>query len=96
MEDTSFIDYVNDWKADLTKDLPNLNHVNPLVTNEQALSVYIGRYLCPMNPPEELKGSTDDESLINLSRFVAGIPSPTNQNLSLSHRIWLTCNVINL
>ena len=57
MEDASLIEYVNDWKADLIKDLPNLNHVNPLVINEQALSVYIGRYLCPINPPEELKGT---------------------------------------
>ncbi len=31
------MDYANDWKADLVKDLPNLNHVNPLVINEQAL-----------------------------------------------------------
>jgi len=58
MDDPSFIDFVNDGKADFIKDLPNLNHVNPLMINEQALiSIYIGRYMCHINPPEELKGT---------------------------------------
>ena len=90
MEGTSFIDYVNDWKADLVKDLPHLNHVNPLVINEQALSVYI---VVLKSVVLKKKGSTDEESLVNLSRFVAGTPSPTYHHLSLSPRIWLACNV---
>jgi len=57
MEDTPLFDYGNDWKADSVKDLPHLNHVNPLVINEKALGVYIGRYLRPINSPEELKGT---------------------------------------
>jgi len=57
MEDTPFIDYGNDWKADLKSSRASLNQVNPLVIIEQALSVYSGRYLFPITSPEELKGT---------------------------------------
>lgn len=57
-EEASFLDYIIEWKTDLVKDFPHLNHVSPLVVNEQAMTVYIGRYLTPLNPPEEVVGKS--------------------------------------
>ncbi len=94
MEDEGFVDYVNGWRDGLFKEFPSLTGlVNPLVINEKAMSVYVGRYLTPLEPPEELKGSSDEETLRNLCQFVSSIPSASNNQPVLLPRIWLTCQV---
>ena len=94
MEDEGFVDYVNVWRDGLVKEFPLLaGLINPLVINEKAMTVYVGRYLTPLEPPEELTGSSDEETLRNLCQFVSSIPSACNNQPVLLPRIWLTCQV---
>lgn len=94
MEDLGFLEYVNGWRSGLIKEFPFLDGlINPLVVNEKALTVYIGRYLTPLEPPEQLQGSSDEETLKNLCQFVAAIPQEPNNRPILTPRIWFTCQV---
>lgn len=57
MEDQSFIDHISTWRSQLLKEFPHLAAgMTPLVINDQGLSVYVGRYLNSLEPPEQLKG----------------------------------------
>ncbi|XP_057380224.1 coiled-coil and C2 domain-containing protein 2A-like [Daphnia carinata] len=95
MEDEMLVEYVNGWKNSLFKEFPHLDGlIDPLVVNEKAMTVYIGRYLTPFEPPEQLQGSSDDETLKNLCQFVAAIPSPPNNQPILTRRIWLTSQTV--
>ena len=38
------------------REFPQLNVVDPLVIDERAMNVYIGRFLTSVTPPEELIG----------------------------------------
>jgi hypothetical protein len=94
MEDEGFVEYVNGWRCGLVKEFPFLDGlVNPLVINEKGTTVYVGRYLTPLEPPEQLKGSSDEETLKNLCQFVAAIPQEPNNQPILTPRIWFTCQV---
>nr|CAH0107288.1 unnamed protein product [Daphnia galeata] len=95
MEDEGFVEYVNGWRCGLVKEFPFLDGlVNPLVINEKGTTVYVGRYLTPLEPPEELKGSSDEETLKNLCQFVAAIPQQPNNQPILTPRIWFTCQTV--
>lgn len=94
MEDEVLVEYINGWKNSLFKEFPHLDGlIDPLVVNEKAMTVYIGRYLTPFEPPEQLQGSSDEETLKNLCQFVAAIPSAPNNQPILTRRIWLTSQV---
>lgn len=94
MEDQALVEYVTGWRNTLLKEMPSLAGViNPLVVNQQALTVYVGRYLTPLDPPEQLLATTDQETLRNLCQFVAAIPSASCNQPALLPRIWITCQV---
>lgn len=67
--------------------------INPLVVNQQALTVYVGRFLTRLEPPEQLLATTEQETLRNLCQFVSAIPSASSNQPALLPRIWLTCQV---
>ncbi|KAI9557976.1 hypothetical protein GHT06_014729 [Daphnia sinensis] len=95
MEDEALVEYVDGWKNSLFKEHPHLDGlIDPLVVNEKAMTVYIGRYLTPLEPPEQLQGSSDEETLKNLCQFVAAIPSAPNNQPILTRRIWLTSQTV--
>ena len=88
------MEYVNGWRDALVKEIPSLTGViNPLVVNEKAMTVYVGRYLTQLKPPEELEGATEEETLKNLCQFVSAIPSAPDNQPATFPRIWLTCHV---
>lgn len=95
VEDQHLVDYITGWKESLIKELPQLSDViQPLVVNQEASTVYVGRYLTPMDPPEELKIESDSlETLRNVCQFVAAIPSAVDNPPVLLPKIWLTCQV---
>ncbi|XP_032782110.2 coiled-coil and C2 domain-containing protein 2A isoform X1 [Daphnia magna] len=52
MEDEVLVEYINGWKNSLFKEFPHLDGlIDPLVVNEKAMTVYIGRYLTPLRTP---------------------------------------------
>ena len=100
LEDQHLVDYIKGWKESLVKEVAHLTAadvIQPLVVNQEASTVYVGRFLCPLDPPEELKTDSDQETLANLSQFVAAIPSVASASADnpsvLLPKIWLTCQV---
>ena len=95
-EDQSLVDHINNWTTSLIKDYSNFNWiqlVNPLVVDQDGESVYLGRFLSPMKPPNDLISTDDDgdeETLRNLRQFVAAIANPIQSDDPTVPHIWLS------
>jgi coiled-coil and C2 domain-containing protein 2A len=94
-EDQSLVDHIKNWMTGLIKDYSNLNWiqlVNPLVVDQDGESVYLGRFLSPMKPPNDLIVDTDDdETLRNVCQFVAAIANSIQPDDPMLPHIWQSC-----
>jgi len=93
LEDEDTLTSIQNWFSVLQKDFaPHSDRLtNPLVLNSQGKTVYIGRYLIPLQPPPQLAGTSEEETLNDIIRFVASIPSANVHFPLPSTRVWLTC-----
>jgi hypothetical protein len=95
LEEDHVVRSLKQWRQDLVRELPDCP-VDPLVLNEEGQAVYAGRFLTPLQPPEELIGTDDEETIRNVITFVSSIPCTSNSHHShLPSHIWLTSQVNN-